>query len=97
MIWIRKIFRREVDAVNEWLEKTAYAFHIMRDNPVHDIPILGGLWGVASNRLSIRERFTIARALIPPNNEDDRHEFLKIYSGPGDQVFLGHHVWPSCS
>ena len=88
------IFEREVTAVNEWLTKTKYAFHIMRDHEYHNIPMLGGLWGVASNRLSIRDRFKIANALIPPNNDNDRQQFLKLYSGAGDQLFLEHHVWP---
>jgi len=89
-----EIFEREVDAVHEWLFKTSYAFHIMRDHEYHDIQMLGGLWGVASNRLSIHDRFTIANALIPPDNKDDLHQFLKLYSNTGDQLFLTHHVWP---
>ena len=89
-----EIFQREVQAVNEWLFETSYAFHMMRDHYYHDIPMLGGLWGLASNRLSIRDRFTIANALIPPKNEDDRQEFLKLYSNKGDQLFLTHHIWP---
>lgn len=38
-----EIYQREVDAVNEWLYKTIYAFHIMRDHEQHSIEILGGM------------------------------------------------------
>ncbi len=89
-----EIFEREVLAVNEWLLKTNYAFHIMRDHDQHGIPMLGGLWGVASNRLSINDRLTIANALIPSANEHKQHQFLKTYSGAGDQIFLADHIWP---
>ena len=88
------IFQREVNAVNEWLLQTSYAFHMMRDHPMHSIPMLGGLWGVASNRLSIRDRFQIARALLRSTNENEQKNFWKTYSGAGDQLFLEHHVWP---
>jgi hypothetical protein len=89
-----EIFEREVHAVQEWLSKTIYAFHIMRDHDQHNIPMLGGLWGIASNRLSINDRLTIANALIPSENENDRRRFLKEYSGGGDQLFLSHYIWP---
>lgn len=89
-----EIFEREVNAVNEWLSKTTYAFHIMRDNPMHNIEILGGLWGIASNRLSYIDRLKIANALLPSNNEKDLDRYLKRYSSTGDQKFLADHIWP---
>jgi hypothetical protein len=89
-----EIFEREVQAVNEWLSKTTYAFHIMRDHDMHGIPMLGGLWGIALNRLSINDRLTIANALLPSDNENDINKFLKTYSRTGDQLFLAHHIWP---
>lgn len=88
------LFEREVNAVNEWLSKSTYAFHTMRDHQQHGIPMLGGLWGVASNRLSIGDRFKIARALLKPMNDKSREEFWKKYSNAGDQIFLEDHVWP---
>ncbi|UJR35346.1 hypothetical protein I4U23_028104 [Adineta vaga] len=88
------IFDREVQAVNEWLTKTTYAFHVLRDNRMHNIPMLGGLWGVASNRLSINDRLIIANALIPSDREDEIEKFWKSYSNLGDQLFLEDHIWP---
>ena len=35
---------REAEAVKEWLNGDK-AFHIMRDNPQHGVPILAGMWG----------------------------------------------------
>jgi hypothetical protein len=42
-----RITLREVNAVNEWLLSDKL-FHIMRDHPWHNAPILGGMWGVKS-------------------------------------------------
>jgi hypothetical protein len=40
--------QREKDSVDVWLyNKTDTLFHIMRDNPYHNIHILGGMWGYA--------------------------------------------------
>ena len=35
---------REAGAVKEWIG-SGETFHIMRDNPQHGVPILGGMWG----------------------------------------------------
>jgi len=40
-----RILQREKVAVDEWLN-SEYPFHIMRDHPYHDTPILGGMFGV---------------------------------------------------
>ena len=37
--------QREVDAVHEWLQ-SKHAFHVMRDHPGHDLPMLAGMWGL---------------------------------------------------
>jgi hypothetical protein len=38
---------REIDSINVWL-KHRTQFHIMRDHPQHNIMILGGMWGMAT-------------------------------------------------
>ena len=35
---------REVVAIKEWLASNK-DFHIMRDHPYHNVPVLGGMWG----------------------------------------------------
>lgn len=35
---------REVAAIKEWLASNK-DFHIMRDHPYHNVPVLGGMWG----------------------------------------------------
>jgi len=42
---------RERAAVDEWLA-SGKSFHLMRDHPVHRMPILGGMWGGLGGRLS---------------------------------------------
>jgi hypothetical protein len=44
-----RISAREGAAVDAWLQSDK-DFHVMRDHPSHDVPILGGMWGVR-NRL----------------------------------------------
>jgi hypothetical protein len=46
---------REKLAVDEWL-KSDKTFHIMRDHPYHNFPILGGMWGVKNkNNYNLEE------------------------------------------
>jgi hypothetical protein len=40
-----RITSREAAAVEEWMNSN-FMFHIMRDHPWHNAPILGGMWGV---------------------------------------------------
>lgn len=42
---------RELAVVKDWLRETDKSFYFMRDNPAHNYPILGGLWGVSISRL----------------------------------------------
>ena len=80
------ILQREVDAVREW-SKTDLAFHIMRDNPYHNVDILGGMFGVRQN--------------TPARKEERRGEFNKMIQKHGDnwskgmdQLALGNVVAP---
>lgn len=43
------ISQRELESVNVWLNSNTL-FHVMRDNPQHNIPIVGGYWGFANSR-----------------------------------------------
>lgn len=74
---------REVDAVNEWLQSEK-DFHIMRDHPHHQVPILTGMWGARNGILS---------------NISNLFEMWKKYQRKGryqaeDQDFLGQIVYP---
>ena len=89
-----EIFEREKDAVHEWLFQTSYAFHTMRDSEQHGIKMLGGMWGLASNRLSLSDRFRVAKALLPSDDPKEMHKFSQKYADRGDQRFLADHLWP---
>ncbi|XP_050715764.1 uncharacterized protein LOC126998320 [Eriocheir sinensis] len=39
-----QVTQRQVAAVQEWLA-SGKAFHVMRDHPNHDMPVMGGMWG----------------------------------------------------
>jgi hypothetical protein len=46
-----RIGSREAAAVAEWLSSDK-DFHIMRDHPNHNVPILGGMWGCRNHLIS---------------------------------------------
>lgn len=46
-----RLWFREKAAVDEWLASDN-DFHIMRDNHQHNVPILGGMWGVKRGALT---------------------------------------------
>lgn len=74
-----RISGREVQAVREWL-KSDKDFHVMRDHPSHDMPILGGLWGARNGVIKhICEE-------MQSFNKADRYQI--------DQQFLKRRIWP---
>lgn len=78
-----RLSERESNAVNEWLESDK-DFHIMRDHPYHQVPILAGLWGSRNSMLK---------------NIKDLIKLWEDYPRKGvfhaeDQDFLGQIVYP---
>lgn len=70
---------REKSGIDEWLNSDKN-FHVIRDHPLHDVPILGGLWGVRGGLLAdINE-------LIGQWNIVSQYQ--------NDQTFLRNVVWP---
>lgn len=79
-----KIYQREVDAVNEWLDSNK-TFHIMRDHSGHYEYILAGMWGAKNTNGNIQQMQSLL------------HEMLKqSLNGPKnlDQVLLKKVIWP---
>ena len=71
--------KREVAAVNEWIESKK-TLHIMKDHPWHaGFPILAGLWGLSNNF-----SFDMKDLLRSYKNHDQYHY---------DQIFLANFVW----
>jgi hypothetical protein len=70
---------REAAAVEAWLA-SGRPFHIMRDHPWHEAPILGGMWGVRRPLLADIE------ARVAAFNQRDRWQT--------DQEFLARVVFP---
>ncbi|CAF1650900.1 unnamed protein product, partial [Didymodactylos carnosus] len=78
---------REIDAVNEWLNTTK-TYHIMRDNPVHNIPILGGMWGFQRRQNDpINSITNLAKYFLSDN-------LIEKFSDAGDQTFLNEYIYP---
>ena len=70
---------REKAAVDEWLASDK-DFHIMRDHPAHDAPIMGGMWGA---------RGTILKNIKNMINEYQKEDFWQV-----DQNFLREKIYP---
>jgi hypothetical protein len=73
-----RLSARDAVAVQEWIE-SGKSLHIIRDHPMHNAPLLGGLWGV------------IPQALKDFRHELSRYE-PKGYYGE-DQEFLWKYVY----
>lgn len=65
---------REAFAVQQWLSSPAL-FHIMRDHPAHDVPILAGLWGAKSPLL--REMTKLIEGYTKDNSRQVDQHFLR--------------------
>jgi hypothetical protein len=79
------ILERETTIVNAWLD-SKQTIHIIRDHPEHDVPILGGLWGVKSNKERLWMK-NVSQYLLSP-------DVAQCYAGEGDQTFLEDYIWP---
>ena len=80
------ISSREVEAVDEWL-KSEKTLHVMRDHPLHSVPMLAGLWGtkLMNSRDAWKSIWTAIMA--DPQSRSSRE-------GKGhDQTLLSRHVW----
>lgn len=74
---------REKEAVDEWLASDK-GFHIMRDHPYHDMPIMGGMWGARKG--SIPEMRPLIDKHIERSKENERYG--------EDQNFLASSIFP---
>lgn len=69
---------REKYAVDDWIASRK-TFHIMRDHPFHNFPILGGMWGCKKNTYDL---CTILNSWYRGNYYGADYEFLKDKIAP---------------
>ena len=82
------VIQREMDAINEFLNSSKLV-HVMRDNPVHNMPIMGGMWGIK---------------LTPDIRSKLEHSFMDMFRSPifykshklkgPDQDIIRKFIWP---
>jgi hypothetical protein len=81
---------RDLDSIFSWRERTAVdewilsnrSFHVLRDHVIHDVPIMGGMWGGVKGAFS----FVI---------QETCQEYVELAGRKGgDQEFLWTKVWP---
>jgi hypothetical protein len=70
--------QREARAVEEWVN-SGKSLHIMRDHPMHDAPILGGMWGL--------------QGITPALNEGILLSDLSRGEYGSDQLFLAREIY----
>lgn len=74
-----RLSAREAAAVRQWLD-SGRPFHIMRDHPHHNVPILGGMWGCRRGSL--------------PQMAELCRRFVKADHWQIDQTFLRRKIYP---
>jgi len=82
---------READAIKEWTE-SGLPFHTMRDNPMHNFWILGGMWGAVPVKLKINIKLEIDKWL--KNNSSFVFKYIRGKYFNTDQLFLKDVIWP---
>jgi hypothetical protein len=84
---------READAVHEWIA-SGKALHSMRDHPRHNIPLMGGMWGVRTEAMTprMRELLTIWETTV--RKGDYPHGMQRVVRVQSDQNYLYNAVWP---
>ena len=75
-----RVNTREKEAVDEWLDSDK-GFHIMRDHPWHNTPILGGMWG--------------SRKGVVTNMKKLIDDYIKGNFWQVDQKFLKEKIYPT--
>lgn len=83
-----RISEREIYAINEWLDSDKN-FHIMRDHPYHNVPILGGMWGCRGGILN-----NIEELIDSWKNHTHTKGNWREVPVAGDQNFLGEVIYP---
>ena len=78
------ILPRERSAVQEWETVGRFQFHVMRDHPNHNYPIIAGLWG-ANNYLNLKRAKMLKVKLFKTRPNDWKYS---------DQKYLRDEVWP---
>jgi hypothetical protein len=73
-----RINARERAAVNEWIGSNR-GFHTMRDHWNHNVPIMGGMWGM--------------KRLVFPAMVDYINDWLEFNAKGTDQTFLQTRMW----
>ena len=81
---------REVAAVHEWLQTSpGKSIHAMRDNPAHNIGLLGASWGTDLTKDNARGRWQKSwRKMF----DDELTYADRSHKGP-DQLLLRTYVW----
>lgn len=78
-----RLNQREKAAVEAWLQ-SPQKYHIMRDHPRHNVPILAGMWGVKGNVLDM--------AILVEQHLVDQADLGLRYGI--DQHFLATQIYP---
>ena len=73
-----RLGERDLESINKWLESHMF-FHIIRDHPFHQTPILGGLWGIKNWEFDTSVFWILASRYSTLFGEDQRFLATHIY------------------
>lgn len=73
---------REIELMNEFIN-SEFDFHIIRDHPLHYMPVMGGLFGLKKSAFGIFHNFSVFNKLVKCKN---KYNF--------DQYFLSDIIYP---
>ena len=79
---------READAVKFWI-KSGKKFHIMRDHPWHNMPIMGGMWGMRKLAYNFEIKPLVRKYLSSLARASDGRFKYGV-----DQEFLQNCIYP---
>jgi protein O-GlcNAc transferase len=79
-----RLTQREKNCVIDW-EKSGKEFHIIRDHPMHNTKIMGGMWGATSNFINRIDYDDLILQFIGL-------KFINMYAT--DQEFLARMIYP---
>jgi len=90
-----RLSKREALAVKEWLE-SGLPFHIMRDHPWHNFPIMGGMWGCRYPALANIRRMLLNYGVESHKGADQEFLARIVYPKAKNQAFVHDEFFNSC-
>ena len=87
-----RLSKRDLSAVDQWQE-SGKSLHVIRDHPMHNAPMLGGMWGI---RTSALPEFGKSLSQFNPSGyygEDQEFLWKNVYKPLRNDVFVHDEIF----